>query len=564
MTKMKTKLILLFAVLPMIFVCGNTFQDDELERHAQNTTLVVSSSDLFPIVDHWATAYNATNQGPAIQVVQPMAEGQKPGISEVAFGIFSKQELSTVAPPNAWKLVVGRDVVVPVINANHPYMDEIYRRGISASSMKELIANEKSRTWEVLFGKGYDVPIHVFYRDDEPIVSALAEYLDVAHLHILGTKAESNDALIQQLQNDPYAIGFCRLSDIDDTGGTSLLANIRLLPLDGNGNGNLDYMENIYDDIAAFKRGVWIGKYPKAMYQNIYAVASSAPAKAEEIAFLKWIITSGQESLLALGYEGLVPSELPAKLSRLNGLAVKPIRTDPGWPGFTRTLMTLVAVVALLFVLDYFIRKYRRSQVNLKTEKVFLPIKVDDESTRAPSGVYFDKSYTWAFLEKAGTMQVGITDFLLHMTGAFSRVEMKQEGEAVIKGEPIMTLVQNGKQLVINAPISGTIKTSNKKLIRDAGILVDSPYESGWVYVIEPTNWFREKDFLKDAKKYKEWLGTEIVRFKDFIARSISIHPLEPAPVVLQDGGEIAEQALSHLGPEIWDDFQTQFLDKAQ
>ena len=49
-----------------------------------------------------------------------------------------------------------------------------------------------------------------------------------------------------------------------------------LLPIDRNGNGLIDYNEKIYDDINDFSRGVWIGKYPKSLFSNIYSVACRA------------------------------------------------------------------------------------------------------------------------------------------------------------------------------------------------------------------------------------------------------------------------------------------------
>ena len=55
-----------------------------------------------------------------------------------------------------------------------------------------------------------------------------------------------------------------------------MVENIRLLPIDRNGNGLIDYNEKIYDDVNDFSRGVWIGKYPKALFSNIYTVAKGS------------------------------------------------------------------------------------------------------------------------------------------------------------------------------------------------------------------------------------------------------------------------------------------------
>ncbi len=36
------------------------------------------------------------------------------------------------------------------------------------------------------------------------------------------------------------------------------------------------------------------------------------------------------------------------------------------------------------------------------------------------------------------------------------------------------------------------------------------------------------------------------------------------ARVILQDGGEIRDGVLSEMGPEVWEDFQTKFIDPSR
>jgi len=134
----------------------------------------------------------------------------------------------------------------------------------------------------------------------------------------------------------------------------------------------------------------------------------------------------------------------------------------------------------------------------------------------------------------------------------------------VIKGEPIFTLIQEGKKITINAPVSGTIKSYNQQLINNVSLLNSSPYNEGWVYLIEPQNWNREMEFLRIAEKYSEWIKSEYNRFKDFVAQSIAENQVNPAYTVLQDGGDVIEKALCCMGPEVWEDFQTNFIDNSK
>lgn len=155
----------------------------------------------------------------------------------------------------------------------------------------------------------------------------------------------------------------------------------------------------------------------------------------------------------------------------------------------------------------------------------------------------------------------GVDDFLQHVTGPVTRLEMRRPGEKVRKGDMILSLIQNGKRLVVFAPVSGVIKESNSLLDSKYTLINSSPYTDGWVYRIEPVNWLREIQFMEMAEKYQTWLSSEFNRLKDFLASSLKVNKLEYDAIVLQDGGMLKDGVLEDFGPEVWEDFQSNFLD---
>jgi hypothetical protein len=141
---------------------------------------------------------------------------------------------------------------------------------------------------------------------------------------------------------------------------------------------------------------------------------------------------------------------------------------------------------------------------------------------------------------------------------------MRGEGHKVKKGEHILSLIQNGKQLNIYAPISGTILEKNSALDTNSAMLNYSPYNDGWVYRIEPTNWLRENQLLFMADKHRQYIKNEFSRLKDFLADILKADNEKYAMVVLQDGGELIDNTLANLGPEVWEDFQSKFIDPSR
>ena len=65
------------------------------------------------------------------------------------------------------------------------------------------------------------------------------------------------------------------------------------------------------------------------------------------------------------------------------------------------------------------------------------------------------------------------------------------------------------------------------------------------------------------SEKHREFLKLEFSRLKDFLMNALRDDE-KYAQVLLQDGGEISDGMLSEMGPEIWEDFQTGFIDPSR
>ena len=287
------------------------------------------------------------------------------------------------------------------------------------------------------------------------------------------------------------------------------------------------------------------------------------PTNKTETAFIKWVLTGGQQFLDHYGYSDLVYSERQTKVNLLNPYklnVITPIEkyATPIWLLLMLGSFVAIAIILIIFNLrrmNYIIN----NEVDVSDTAFVKPQSFNEQVIDIPMGLYYDKTHTWAFMEKDGMVRIGIDDFLQHITGPLTRIKMKSTGEKTRKGKQVLTIIQNGKRLNIQAPISGIIKEQNKALDNSPSLLNSSPYFDGWVYKIEPTNWIKEIQFLIMWEKYKGWLRNEFSRFKDFLAVAVKSH-VEYAHI-LQDGGELKDGILVDLGPEVWEYFQTNFID---
>jgi len=67
-------------------------------------------------------------------------------------------------------------------------------------------------------------------------------------------------------------------------------------------------------------------------------------------------------------------------------------------------------------------------------------------------------------MEKDGNVRIGIDDFLQRVTGRITRVDMKQPGDKIKRGEKLVSIAHKGKQLNIYSPVSGIIKDYNRSI----------------------------------------------------------------------------------------------------
>jgi glycine cleavage system H lipoate-binding protein/ABC-type phosphate transport system substrate-binding protein len=556
---MKTRIFLMISVA--LLSCNIALSGDNKEIRNENAPQAIGigcTADLLDLTNEWAIGY--MNQYPNVQIgVNLIEEPSALSGSENYLAFLPEKEIRGVP---AWKMAVGREVVVPVTNIANPIAGEIKIRGISQENLKSILAGKQGTTWGAILGTNVNKPVPVYLINDPAVIGIVKDFLQTNDLPASVTLVEGYDQLLGLVKNNPNAIAICSLSGIMDPVTKTFATPVMILPIDRNNNGTLDYIENIYSDLRSFERGVWIGKYPGELTSDIYAVSPVRPADRSQIDFITWVLTSGQGSLVNNGFNTLVYSEIQSKLDQFSGIE-ETVPAASQAVSVPRLILFITAVALMLGVLATALFGYgRRKSISMAEGPELSGETFGERSIAAPAGLFYDRSHTWAFMEKDGLVKVGIDDFLQHITGPITRIEMRKPGDKVKKGEAFLTLIQKGKKLVLYAPVSGTILETNRSLTGGNTMLLnESPYGEGWIYRLEPASWLQEIPLLSMAGKYTKWLNGEFTRLKDFLASSLQSHKMDYAQVVLQDGGELKNNLLEEFGPEVWEDFQSKFID---
>lgn len=554
---MKTKVILMTCLLVLQTSFATAVNDrNEPRLSGINEVNVVAAPETEALATAWIEAFRAANPEATVNMVAP----DKARPSDIH--IIAAGSPDFINDAGTWKIVVGREVIVPVMNESDPCYSLISGRGISPAEFSRIISSDASLTWGKLLGTDSNIPVTAIIPDDNAALASIAGFTALDPALVTAVRQPKGTAATSLSGAKPGTVVFCRLSDITDRTGQEFAGGIRIVPVDMNGNAKSDYFEQFYAGFDSFNRGVYIGKYPKSLCNNIYAASSVAPAEGVASDLISFMLIDGQRFVAASGFTALAYGEgLLKKDALVSGQEVITPATDRATaPG---AWLWVIGVIAFVSLLAYAIYRITRAVSNVPEPAVYRPsAPFSARSLVTPAGIMYDRSHAWTFMEKDGTVKVGIDDFLQHVTGSITRIQMKSSGERIRKGEHAISIIQNGKKLDIQSPVSGTIVARNERLTNETGIVNSSPYDEGWVYSVQPENWEKESSFMIPATRFAEYLKEEFGRIRDFLAVMPGVNDVRLAHVVLQDGGELRDGLLEEFGPEIWEEFQIKFLDQ--
>ncbi len=122
---------------------------------------------------------------------------------------------------------------------------------------------------------------------------------------------------------------------------------------------------------------------------------------------------------------------------------------------------------------------------------------------------YYTKDHEWA-LVKGNKAWIGITDYAQKELGDVVYVDLPQVGESYESGDTIANVESVKSVSPIYSPLSGTVVEVNETLSDEPHLINESPYEDGWLAVIELSDPMEVED-LMPAEDYAQLL-VEIVK----------------------------------------------------
>ena len=166
-------------------------------------------------------------------------------------------------------------------------------------------------------------------------------------------------------------------------------------------------------------------------------------------------------------------------------------------------------------------------------------------------GVYYHDGHTWARPEYGGRVRVGLDDFARKLVGRLRQLSIPEVGQAVKQGEAAMELQRNGSRVRALAPVDGIVTHVNYEVLNNPSLIQESPYEGGWLFIIEPTRLRKNLKNLYFGEEAQSYLEEERERL---FAR---VHEDDR---IAADGGPSMDDITGDLKDEDWSTLVKEFL----
>ena len=121
-----------------------------------------------------------------------------------------------------------------------------------------------------------------------------------------------------------------------------------------------------------------------------------------------------------------------------------------------------------------------------------------------PEGLFYTREHEWVKIE-GNQVTVGITDYAQSTLGDITFIELPEVGVEVAQSDTLAAVESVKAASDVYAPLSGKVIKVNQLLESSPEIINQSPYEDGWLAVIELKD-ESEKEELLDHSSYKTYI----------------------------------------------------------
>lgn len=217
-------------------------------------------------------------------------------------------------------------------------------------------------------------------------------------------------------------------------------------------------------------------------------------------------------------------------------------------------VLTIVVAISVEWLIRYLARE--REATVVRSDAILSPALAKARYVRVPQfpeDLYYHKGHAWMKFEGDNRVKIGLDDFTQQVMGNFDEIEIPSPGTELRQGEVAWKVSNGTRKLNQLAPLGGRVVVVNERLRKDPTLANRSPYEEGWIAMIQGKALNKEMAGLMDAFQFK-------AHFDQCKAKLMSSFNKETLGMAYGDGGEIVQGAASKLDDKTWKALVTQLF----
>lgn len=268
---------------------------------------------LYPLTVKWAEEYKKEHPEIRFNITGGGAgKGLADALAEVVdLGMFSREITQEEKDKGTWWTGLTIDAVLPVMNANNPYIDIIKKRGITKEEFRGIYIDGTINNWGKLLKISDGKKIDIYTRSDAcGAAETFAKFMGGKQEDLKGIGVYGDPGLAEAVAKAPVGIGYNNTVYVYDLKTRKTNPGLLVIPIDINGNGTIDPDEDFYNTYDDVQNGIATGRYPAPPARELYFVAKGKPQKKAVINFIKWTLTDGQKFVEEAGYVTLAQDRI--------------------------------------------------------------------------------------------------------------------------------------------------------------------------------------------------------------------------------------------------------------
>ncbi len=118
-----------------------------------------------------------------------------------------------------------------------------------------------------------------------------------------------------------------------------------------------------------------------------------------------------------------------------------------------------------------------------------------------PKDLFYTPQHQWVKLDK-NKLTMGITYYGQMQLGQIVFIELPSLGKEIVRSQVIATIESSKAAVEVHSPVAGKVVEINTRLSKEPKLVNTSPYDQGWICVIEMAAAAEAHRYLEDRKQF--------------------------------------------------------------